>query len=193
MGIEKLKQEENVTVSWSYFPLHPETPVEGKSLTELFRGREDAIEGFYRQIKSIADDYGLPYAKRDMTYNSRLAQELAAWADTQEHGEALHDQLYKAYFVANQNIGDVEVLLKLVAAAGLDQAAAREVLHGRLFSHEIDQHWQRAQAMGLSGVPTFVCDELYVVGHQQYEVLMRFLNHMRQLKLEAGQAYPGNG
>lgn len=185
MGIEKLRQEENVTISWSYFPLHPETPLEGKSLKELFRGREDAIEGFYQQIKSIADSYGLPYAKRNMTYNSRLAQELAAWADSQENGEALHDELYRAYFVDNKNIGDQDVLLSLVDAAGLDRAGAEQVLQNRLFSPHIDQHWHRAQSMGLSGVPTFVCDELYVVGHQQYEVLMRFVNHMRELKSQA--------
>jgi hypothetical protein len=34
-----------------------------------------------------------------------------------------------------------------------------------------------------------VCDELYVVGHQQYEVLMRFVNHLRTLKAEAGEAF----
>lgn len=124
-----------------------------------------------------------------MTYNSRLAQELAAWADTEEGGEKLHNQLYEAYFVANKNIADLTVLLELVAAAGLDVTRAEEVLTQRLFSPEIDQHWQRAQSMGLSGVPTFVCDELYVVGHQQYEVLLRFLNHMRHLKSEAEQQF----
>ena len=188
MSIDQLRQEENVTVSWSYFPLHPETPAEGQSLMELFRGRESAIEGFYQQIKSIADDLELPYSKRDMTYNSRLAQELGAWADTQEDGEKLHDALYRSYFVDNQNIGDTTVLLSLTEKAGLDVAKAEEALTNRLFSPAIDQHWQRAQGMGLSGVPTFVCDELYVVGHQQYEVLMRFLNHMRTLKTEAGEA-----
>ena len=187
MSIDRIREEENVTVSWSYFPLHPETPLEGQLLTDLFRGREAAIEGFYKQIKSIADDYGLPYSKRDMTYNSRLAQELGAWADTQDDGENLHKQLYDAYFVENKNISDVEVLLALVKQSGLDVDTAVQVIEQRLFSGAIDEHWQRAQSMGLSGVPTFVCDELFVVGHQQYDVLMRFVNHMRKLKLEASQ------
>ena len=169
--------------------MHPETPLEGQSLTDLFRGREAAIEGFYQQIKGIADDYGLPYSKRSMTYNSRLAQELAAWADTQPDGEKLHHALYQGYFVDNLNISDQTVLMSLVEQSGLDTSEAEQVLTNRLYSPEIDQHWQRAQSMGLSGVPTFVCDELYVVGHQQYEVLMRFLNHMRQLKREAGEAF----
>ena len=163
--------------------------MEGQSLTDLFRGRESLIEEFYQRIKGIADDYGLPYGKRQKTYNSRLAQELAAWADTQDGGERMHEALYRAYFVDNLNISDKQILLQLVADAGLDAVRAEEVLNGRLFSPEIDRHWQRAQSMGLSGVPTFVCDDLYVVGHQQYEVLMRFLNHMRELKTEAKAAF----
>lgn len=164
--------------------------MEGQSLSDLFRGREAAIEGFYKQIKSIADDYELPYSKRTMTYNSRLAQELGAWADTQPDGENLHNALYRAYFVDNLNISDTLVLMALVESSGLDVSEAEQVLTNRLFSPEIDRHWERAQSMGLSGVPTFVCDELYVVGHQQYDVLMRFLTHMRQLKIEASQGPP---
>ena len=48
----------------------------------------------------------MPYGRRTHTYNSRLAQELGKWADTQPGGEAIHDALYKAYFVDTRNIGD---------------------------------------------------------------------------------------
>ena len=39
MRIEKLKAEQNVKVEWVHFPLHPETPPEGRALADLFRGR----------------------------------------------------------------------------------------------------------------------------------------------------------
>ena len=71
-------------------------------------------------MKGMMDAEGLPYAKRTHTYNSRLAQELGKWADTQDGGEAIHMKLYQAYFVDQQNIADIELLVSIAEAAGLD-------------------------------------------------------------------------
>ena len=156
--------------------------MEGKSLKDLFKGRESQVQAFQQQIKSVADQECLPYGERTMTYNSRLAQELGSWADTKDNGEPLHDILYRAYFVDNLNISDVDVLVQLAEQAGLDGDEAREVLTDRRFSEKVDNDWKKAQSLGLSGVPTFVSSELYVVGCQSYDVLMRFVNHLRKLK-----------
>ena len=59
------------------------------------------------------DAEGLPYGERTMTYNSRLAQELGKWADTQPGGEALHDALFRAYFVEARDISQPAVLLEI--------------------------------------------------------------------------------
>ena len=70
-------------VRWVHFPLHPETPAEGASLEALFAGRDIDLEAMYAHMKSLMDEEGLPYGRRTHTYNSRLAQELGTWADTQ--------------------------------------------------------------------------------------------------------------
>jgi len=82
---------------------------------------------------------GLPYGDRTHTYNSRLAQELGAWADTQPGGEAIHDALYRAYFVDAVNISDVDALIEIAEAVGLDGLAARAVLVERSFSAKVDE------------------------------------------------------
>lgn len=154
-----------------HFPLHPETPMEGRSLEDLFAGRDVDADAMYRQMKARMDAEGLPYGKRTHTYNSRLAQELGAWADTQEGGAALHDALYRAYFVDARNIGDAETLLEIVAAVGLNVEEARQVLHERRFSAAVDEDWARSRAIGVTGVPTFVAGGYGVVGAQPYETL----------------------
>ena len=58
-------------------------------------------------------------AKRTHTYNSRLAQELRKWADAQPGGEAVHGVLYRAYFIDNITVGEVEEMLMIVAALDL--------------------------------------------------------------------------
>ncbi len=181
MRIEKLKRKFNVEMKWVHFPLHPETPQEGQSLEQLFAGRGVDLDAMYNRMKGLMDEEGLPYGKRSYTYNSRLSQELGKWADTQEGGEAMHDALYRAYFVDAVNVGDSGALLKIVEAVGLDVTAAREVLESRSFSDAVDADWNLSRQYGVTGVPTFVAGQKGVVGAQPYEALE---NLMREVGAE---------
>jgi predicted DsbA family dithiol-disulfide isomerase len=118
---------------------------------------------------------GLPYGERTHTYNSRLAQELGKWADTQEQGAAFHDAMFQAYFVEARNIGDIDTLVQIAERVGLPASEARDVLTERRFKAAVDADWQRSQAFGITGVPTFVANGHGVVGAQPYEVLERLL------------------
>jgi predicted DsbA family dithiol-disulfide isomerase len=173
--IEKLKVEHNVKVEWVHFPLHPETPAEGRSLEDLFRGRGVDRKAMHAQMKARMDAEGLPYGERTMTYNSRLAQELGKWADTQPGGEALHDALFRAYFVEARDISKPEVLLEIAEGVGLPGAGAREVLEQRTFKDAVDRDWELSRRYGITGVPTFVAGQRGVVGAQPYEVLERLV------------------
>ena len=163
-------------MKWVHFPLHPETPQEGRALTDLFSGRSpEQIEAQQAQMRGLMEQEGLPYGKRTHTYNSRLAQEIGAWADTQEGGEVMHDALYRAYFVETKNIGDPDVLLEIVEANGLSVEDARKVLEERTFKDAVDEDWQKSRQYGVTGVPTFVAAGHGVVGAQPYETLEKFL------------------
>jgi predicted DsbA family dithiol-disulfide isomerase len=169
-----------VNVTWVHFPLHPETPAEGASLEQLFAGRGIDVEAMYTRMKGLMDEEGLPYGRRTHTYNSRLAQELGKWADTQPGGEAIHDALFKAYFVEARNIGDVDELVKIAESVGLPPDEARRVLTERTFRAEIDADWAKSRAYGVTGVPTFVAGGYGVVGAQPYEVLERLIEKVTE-------------
>ena len=158
-----------------HFPLHPETPQEGRSLEELFVGKNVDVEAMYTRMKGLMDEEGLPYGKRSHTYNSRLAQELGKWADTQRGGEAIHDALYRAYFVDAVNVGDVDALLTIAGDVGLDVDPARDILQSRSFSDAVYADWDLSRRYGITGVPTFVAAQKAVVGAQPYEILETFL------------------
>ena len=171
MRIERLKQNYDIEVQWLFFPLHPDTPEEGQSLEDMFRGRGYDLDAMYSQMKTRMDAEGLDYGHRSHTYNSRLAQELAKWADTQPGFEAIHDALYQAYFVDGRNIGEADILVEIAESVGLPADDAREILRDRLFEAAVDDDWAKARRYGVTGVPTYACDGQRVVGAQPFEVL----------------------
>lgn len=177
MRIEKLRQAYDIDVQLVHFPLHPNTPANGKSLEELYAARGTSLKQRQAEMKARMDAEGLPYGERTHTYNSRLAQELGKWADTQDGGDVLHDALYRAYFVDTRNIGDPEVLLDIVKANGLSVEEAAIVLEERTFKTAVDEDWKRSYAAGVTGVPTFAAGGYGVVGAQPYEVLEKLVTH----------------
>jgi predicted DsbA family dithiol-disulfide isomerase len=169
--IEKLKAEHSVKVEWVHFPLHPETPPEGRSLDDLFAGRNIDRKARHADMKARMDAEGLPYGERTMTYNTRLAQELGKWADTQPGGDAIHNALFRAYFVEARDISRPAVLLEVAQRVGLPADGAREVLEARTFKEAVDADWELSRRYGITGVPTFVAGGYAVVGAQPYETL----------------------
>jgi predicted DsbA family dithiol-disulfide isomerase len=173
--IEKLKGAFEVETRLVHFPLHPDTPSEGRSMAEVYAGRNVDPDAIYARMKGLMDAEGLPYGRRTHTYNSRLAQELGKWADTQPGGEAIHDALYRAYFVEARNIGDPEILAEIAQSVGLPAEEARAVLAERRFKEAVDADWAKSHAYGVTGVPTFVAARHGVVGAQPYEVLVELV------------------
>lgn len=150
------------------------------SLEELFPGRD--LTPFRTKMQGLMREAGLPYGERTHTYNSRLAQELAKWAESQLDDKALdvlHRKVYEAYFVAGSNIGDAEILANIAAEAALNAEEALSVLRDRSYRTQIDEDWQQAVQNGITGVPTFTAQGLAVVGCQPYEVLEKFVLHLQ--------------
>lgn len=132
-----------------------------------------------RRLKMLMDAEGLPFDEgRYMTFNSRLAQELAKWGNGKPESESLNMALYQAYFVEGQNIGDVEVLVHVAEQVGLQVAKARQVLEQRLMRSAVDDDWQYARSIGVTAVPTFAVGLTGVVGAQPYEQLAQLLDHV---------------
>jgi predicted DsbA family dithiol-disulfide isomerase len=169
--VEKLKETFEIETVLVHFPLHPETPAEGRSMAEVYAGRGIDPEAVYARMKGLMDAEGLPYGRRTHTYNSRLAQELGKWADTQPGGAAIHDALYRAYFVEARNIGDPDILVEIAGSVGLSETEARAVIEERRFKDAVDADWAKSRLYGVTGVPTFVAARYGVVGAQPLEAL----------------------
>jgi len=173
--IEQLKKNFEVTIQWRAFPLHPETPEEGRTLEELFAGRNIDIPQMLNRLKMVADELGLPWGERRKTYNSRLAQELGKWAESKGKGDEFHQAVFRAYFVDGKNIAKLDVLLDLADSVELPSPEAEEVLRQRAFKKAVDEDWALCYKLGITAVPTFVINGQSVVGAQPYTILEELL------------------
>lgn len=132
-------------------------------------------------MKANMDREGLPYnAERDMSYNSRLAQELSKWAESKGKGDEIHSALFRAYFVDVKNIGKLESLVEIAKDVGLPADEAADALASRSFKEAVDADWRRCAAIGVNAVPTFLAGRYLMVGAQPYEEMERLVQHAAQ-------------
>jgi len=171
---DKLREEFGLSIHWSVFPLHPETPEEGLELTDLFAGRMD-INAMLQRVYQVADELGLPMGKRTRTFNSRRAQELGKWAEELGAGEAFHMAVYHAYFVDGRNIARPEVLASIASGVGLDADTAQQVIGSQNYAEAVDDDWHRAAQIGITAVPTTTYGQHALVGFQPYENYRRLI------------------
>jgi predicted DsbA family dithiol-disulfide isomerase len=172
---DQLKKDFMIQVRWIAFPLHPDTPGDGLTLQQLFVGRPIDIGKMMERLRQVARELGLPLGERDKTYNSRLAQELAKWAESKDKGDEFHEAVFRAYFVAGRNIGKIDELVLLANSIGLSEKEARRVLESRSFKKAVDSDWSRCHALGITAVPTFIIRNQVALGFQPYDVLEQFL------------------
>ena len=144
-------------------------------LEQLFANSPVDIEQMMRHLRKTAEELGLPFGKREKTYNSRLAQELGLWAESKNKGDVFHTAVFKAYFVDGKNIAKIPVLVDLAASVELPGEEAAEVLETRAFKAAVDADWNLSREKGITAVPTFVMNQDKLVGAQPYETLVKLL------------------
>jgi len=64
----------------------------------------------------------------------------------------------EAYFGQGRQVFDRDVITEIAAGAGLDGAAAGDVIDGDAYAEEVRQDELQARELGVSGVPFFVFD-----------------------------------
>ncbi len=169
-----------VSVRWHPFELAPDTPKDGQRLADYSRERygatpEQAIASRSRIIetgKTLGIDFA--YSADSRIYNSFDAHRLLAWAGETGGQTALKQALFAAYFTAQRNIAEAEVLLDAVTAAGLDRDAAAAVLASGAHADQVRAEQAHWIDQNVTGVPAFIVNGKYMIpGAQDAETLTR--------------------
>jgi predicted DsbA family dithiol-disulfide isomerase len=155
-------------VEWLPFDLHPEYPPEGISREVLYARYGGEAEA---RTRAMIEAAGFRYAPPPQIPRSRKALEVTELARDLGLHEPVHERLMGAYWSEGADIGDEDVLLGLVAEAGLDRQAAAEALADGRYAARVDASTAEAQRHGIHAIPAFVLGRrLLLLGAQPHEV-----------------------
>ena len=67
-------------------------------------------------------------------------------------------ELYRAYWDDEKDIGDIETLVNIAGAVGLDEENARDVLTSKTNASDVKQEAEAFRMTGVTGVPSMVAE-----------------------------------
>ena len=168
------------TIRWHPFQLNPDLPAQGADrkayLEAKFGGPQRAAE-IYARVSAAGRNAGLAlnFDGIQRQPNTLMAHALIAYAQSVEGGtsaDAVVEQLFKAYFVDGRFIGDLETLVAIAAACGLDADATRAVLSDPATLEQIAAQDAGVRRQGITGVPFLVFNQKLALSGAQPPAVM---------------------
>ena len=122
---------------------------------------------------------GLTFAPSPKLPNTLHALQVTELARDRDLHEPVHTRLMHAYWSEGADLGNDEVLLDLVAEAGLDRDEAAAVIADGTYADRVAQSTQDANRLGINAIPAFVLDRrLLVLGAQPEELFERAVEQL---------------
>ena len=188
IALERVGSDVRVELHFQPFELNPTMDAAGADAAEYLKAKYGMSDAQLAQNRRVITDrgaaVGFTFGDRLRVWNTFDAHRLLHWAGLQgsTHQRQLKHALLQAYHGDGRNPAAREVLLDAAATAGLNVAAAGEMLASGAFTDEVraaEKHWQQA---GIQSVPAVVINNRHLVsGGQPPEV---FEQALRQIAAE---------
>lgn len=178
IGMKALEQalaalEGEVQADWHFHPfeLNPQMGPEGENSAEHIArkyGRPPEEGAAARShIRQMGEQLGFAFkgGPEAMIWNTHDCHRLLHWAERAGgSAHALKTALFEAHFSRGEPLNDPEVLIAAARDAGLDPAAAREVLDSGRYAEEVNaaQRWWREE-QDITAVPAIIFNGKYAI------------------------------
>ena len=131
----------------------------------------------FEDLKDLAAFYGLPYKERTVFLFKPILSLRATLAVPQgpERAKAVH-ALYRGAFAEDLDLGEPDVVTRLLNEAGFDGAALVERTQDAAIKNELKAITDEAIAKGVFGAPTFFIDDGKMFwGHDRMPLMEHYL------------------
>ena len=152
----------------------PKDP-QGEYLTRVWRD----------SVYPLAEQLGITMRLPPIQPRSRRAHEAAKWAATQDRFDEYNEAIFRAFFERGEDIGEVELLLKLARDLEFNEADLRAALEGRKFEADVIADETEAAELGVQAVPAFVANRRFALsGVQSVNALEQMVDRARAFARE---------
>jgi predicted DsbA family dithiol-disulfide isomerase len=179
--IQRLQQEvgARLQVAWHAFELRaapvPTLDPDGAYLHDIWG----------RSVYPMARQRGMQLRLPPVQPYSRKAFEAVEHARTVGHFDAMHVALFRAFFEDGRDIGNIETLLDIGAASGLNTALLKDALDAGTYTQHVIDDEQQAKALGVTGVPLMLVrltdqplsEAIALHGAVSYDKMMHAVTH----------------
>jgi predicted DsbA family dithiol-disulfide isomerase len=134
----------------------------------------------------VIEGAGLTYAPGPTLPNTLHALQVTELARDEGLHEPVHTRLMHAYWSESKDLGDDEVLLDLVAEAGLDRDAAAAVIAEGRYADRVAASTEEANRHGIYAIPAFVLgSRLLVLGAQPEDAFEQAIEQLRRSEADS--------
>ena len=180
----KLRPQIQFDVRWRPFQLDPSTPKEGverRAYIERKFGSSEKIKPIHNALLEAGAAEGISFAfdKIVRTPNSINSHRLIRWSHSAGVQDAVVELMFKRYFTEGADIGDIAVLARIGADAGMDHELVEEMLNSDADREKVEHEDTMARKIGISGVPTYlVGGKVLVTGAQDADHLAHVIDRV---------------
>lgn len=170
-------------IYWQPFELNRQMPQEGENLREHLAAKYGTTpEGSRKareKLTAIGGELGFRFAYTDdmRMRNTFRAHQLIAWAEGEGLGHATKLALFAAFFTEQRDVADIDELVQVAGAVGLDSTGARRVLESGECANRVREREQEWLERGIHGVPAMIFDGRFMAtgaqGVDAYRALLQ--------------------
>ncbi len=165
LRLAKLRDNYDLKINWRFLEIHPDNPPEGRPLSALGYPPEQ-WRRMMENLQKMAVEEGVALAERTFTTNSRKALLLAeaAKAAGAPTFYRLNDDLFAAYFLRQQNLGDPQVLRAIAKQSGVEDTVVEQAWSNPRYEDILEANLRDAAGLGINGTPAFIIGRRIAAG-----------------------------
>jgi predicted DsbA family dithiol-disulfide isomerase len=163
----------DIALHWRPFQLNPDMPREGRNRRDYYRNKfgDERAKDLRETLNNAGAEAGLVFCDKPdaVAPNTLSAHVLMFWAAKDENIDlnALAEKIFYAHHVACENIGNIDVLMRIAGEAGMDKALVASKLAAGDDEDKVKEQIYQSAAGGVSGVPFFIINDKYGISGAQ--------------------------